>query len=287
MRAPLVEAPRTGHAGGRPGRPVAGVDGAWACAICDNINFAMRDACNKCQTPKAECEAPVEAQTTAHTAHGFQKGAPVAGADGNWVCGLCKNVNYSMRDACNRCQTPKEDAEQANENPYLSQVHAEPVQKTGGKPVAGVDGNWSCPACQNVNFAARSVCNRCAAPKPQPRGGGWGKGNGSSKGGGSGKGGPVAGVDGNWACPACGNVNYAVREACNRCQTAKPVAPRGGGCGKGGPVAGVDGNWACSLCGNVNFAMRDACNKCQAPKEEAAVERTPRHPRTGHAGGRP
>jgi len=36
----------------------------------------------------------------------------------------------------------------------------------GGRPVAGVDGNWACPECQNVNFAQRDACNRCQVPKP-------------------------------------------------------------------------------------------------------------------------
>jgi hypothetical protein len=29
--------------------------------------------------------------------------------------------------------------------------------KSGAGPVAGVDGNWACQTCQNVNFAVRSV----------------------------------------------------------------------------------------------------------------------------------
>jgi hypothetical protein len=33
---------------------------------------------------------------------------------------------------------------------------------------------------------------------------------------------PMAGMNGNWACPNCQNVNYSFRERCNRCQTAKP-----------------------------------------------------------------
>jgi len=58
---------------------------------------------------------------------------------------------------------------------------------------------------------------------------------------------PVAGENGNWACEACGNVNFATREVCNRCQAPKPAgaggfegmwgpppAQFGGGGGKGG-----------------------------------------------------
>lgn len=48
---------------------------------------------------------------------------------------------------------------------------------------------------------------------------------------------PVAGVDGNWICPACEpprNVNFAGRKQCFRCNADKPVALGGGGCGSSG-----------------------------------------------------
>lgn len=35
-----------------------------------------------------------------------------------------------------------------------------------GIPIAGLEGNWQCPRCKNVNFATRFNCNRCAATKP-------------------------------------------------------------------------------------------------------------------------
>lgn len=259
----------------RPGRPVAGVDGNWACALCNNVNFAMRDACNRCQTPKHEAEAPVQVHTepAQMTAHG--RSPPVAGVDGNWVCALCANVNYAMRDACNRCQTPKEDAEQP------LQMHAEPLQMTSGKPMAGVDGNWQCAFCQNVNLGFRQACNRCQIPREEaetplqvqeePQ---------QMMTSGHGRAGPLPGVDGNWQCGHCKNVNYAMRQACNRCQTPKEEAEAhaevpeldsghgGYSPGRGPPIAGMDGNWQCAHCRNINFAVRQACNRCQAPREE-------------------
>jgi len=38
---------------------------------------------------------------------GKKKGPPVAGVDGNWLCKGCNNVNFGIRDNCNRCQAPK------------------------------------------------------------------------------------------------------------------------------------------------------------------------------------
>lgn len=95
----------------------------------------------------------------------------------------------------------------------------------GGPPIAGVDGNWKCNMCGNVNFAIREACNRCQAPRSAaeaPTFGAPAFGGCTGGGKGKGKGPPVAGVDGNWACPGCGNVNFAMREFCNRCQAPKP-----------------------------------------------------------------
>eukprot|EP00443_Scrippsiella_acuminata_P075472 CAMPEP_0115420554 /NCGR_PEP_ID=MMETSP0271-20121206/25788_1 /TAXON_ID=71861 /ORGANISM="Scrippsiella trochoidea, Strain CCMP3099" /LENGTH=61 /DNA_ID=CAMNT_0002845153 /DNA_START=52 /DNA_END=233 /DNA_ORIENTATION=- len=57
--------------------PVAGVDGAWACTSCSNVNFATREVCNRCQAPK-----PAEAGAAGGGggwAGGGRGGAPVAG----------------------------------------------------------------------------------------------------------------------------------------------------------------------------------------------------------------
>ena len=89
----------------------------------------------------------------------------------------------------------------------------------GGRPIAGVDGNWACPACGNVNFAMRSVCNRCKEPKPSQEQVAHQANRAPSQ---SRNGAPIEGVDGNWACSACANINFAQREVCNRCQAPKP-----------------------------------------------------------------
>mmetsp|Transcript_6540 Transcript_6540/g.15717 ORF Transcript_6540/g.15717 Transcript_6540/m.15717 type:complete len:145 (-) Transcript_6540:140-574(-) len=89
------------------------------------------------------------------------------------------------------------------------------------------EGDWLCE-CGNTNFAFRGKCNRCQAPRPS---------GGSSRGddGGRGRGrddrakvtaapqGP-AGLfsPDDWACPSCGNMNWARRPRCNLCNTSKP-----------------------------------------------------------------
>lgn len=36
-----------------------------------------------------------------------------------------------------------------------------------GGPQPGIDGNWMCTGCKNVNLAFRTECNRCKKPKAE------------------------------------------------------------------------------------------------------------------------
>jgi len=272
------------------GPPVVGLDGNWACPTCQNVNYGVRTACNRCQMPKP---VPGAVAPPAAAQCGGRKG-PVAGVDGNWACSACGNVNFAVRDACNMCQRPKQMVAPA----FPPAPPAGAAKAAGRGPVAGVDGNWGCTFCGNVNFAIRQACNRCQGPRPAPQpvhvvpppqqhlalytGGGAGGGS---------RGAPVVGVDGNWACSFCRNVNYGIRDACNRCQSPRPVAaapaPQPARRPNGAPVAGLDGNWACGLCGNVNFAIREACNRCQAPKQDQELQQQPQQQEAEPPGGRP
>lgn len=205
------------------GPPVAGENGNWQCRQCGNVNFATRDVCNRCGAMK-EDDASGELEELDSFEAGVEEvrpvrasKAPVAGENGNWTCDHCGNVNFGSRVVCNKCQAPR--PQRAPPPPpayapaYVPPPHfpsQAPSQK-GGAPRAGVDGNWACPQCQNVNFASRTVCNRCGWAKPANQPPARGKG-----------GAPIAGVDGNWACPSCGNVNFRGRTECNRCHEPKP-----------------------------------------------------------------
>mmetsp|Transcript_49164 Transcript_49164/g.137718 ORF Transcript_49164/g.137718 Transcript_49164/m.137718 type:complete len:320 (+) Transcript_49164:68-1027(+) len=180
--------------------PVAGVDGAWACSQCMNVNFATRDACNRCQLPKAQAGAAGKG------------GAPIPGVNGNWSCPACKNINFGTREACNRCQTARP----------LGMIQLSPQQLQGpsqrGKgapPLPGINGNWLCPQCQNVNFPQRDVCNRCQAPRP-PQASVGGADGAKPDGAFS-----VTGASG-WACPLCENVNFSPGGLCSVCSLPKP-----------------------------------------------------------------
>lgn len=186
----------------RTGAPRAGEDGNWECRRCRNVNFSHRTNCNRCGE-----------------------------TGGNWTCPSCGNLNYAHRSKCNRCEAPRpggmispapggyggfvagpEDLARDflqcfmhDPNPvqaaisYLSMNANNPLlfqprdmgmgpmafrpmfggaggpapfagnkrPRTGGAPVAGVDGNWLCKSCNNVNLAFRTECNRCKKSKAE------------------------------------------------------------------------------------------------------------------------
>mmetsp|Transcript_46481 Transcript_46481/g.109392 ORF Transcript_46481/g.109392 Transcript_46481/m.109392 type:complete len:147 (+) Transcript_46481:338-778(+) len=102
-----------------------------------------------------------------------------------------------------------------------------------GRPMFNAqEGDWSCPECQNWNYARRNECNRCKASKPAEL---MRAGRGGGRGGGDRGGGRIPNTkDGDWPCPVCMNINWARRDTCNQCQTPKPGARQDPRDGKGG-----------------------------------------------------
>ena len=121
------------------------------------------------------------------------------------------------------------------------------------------DGDWTCNECNNSNFARRTECNRCKAPKP---GGGGGGGYGGDR-----RGNDRGGYDrrdrdrrDDRRDDRRGDRRDDRRGGDDR---RSSYGGRGGGRG-GGNVR--DGDWPCSKCGVNNFASRSECFKCHASK---------------------
>lgn len=262
-------------------------EGDWVCTSCNNHNFASRQSCNRCHGPKA----------------------PPPGDNvrpGDWLCPSCGNHNYARKVNCNRCQAPKPGGmggpsfggpSFGGPTPVYAHAPAMPPMP----PAAGnfKDGDWMCPECGNHNYASRSSCNKCQAPKaesspPPPRGYGPSRGIAPSRAAPyqppmapppSSSGGNMRAGD--WVCSSCGNHNYASRTTCNKCGGPNLVADGGASFAGRGPPRPLtamrmmgppmassrgpggnfkDGDWMCASCGNHNFASRESCNKCGKPK---------------------
>ncbi|KAL3147279.1 hypothetical protein ABBQ32_002769 [Trebouxia sp. C0010 RCD-2024] len=98
-----------GGGGGAP-RPKEARPGDWPCPNCNNICFASRDKCNRCDTPK-----PPGAGGGGFGGGGRGGGRPQAAPQGpaglfspeDWTCPGCANRNWARRNTCNQCNTPK------------------------------------------------------------------------------------------------------------------------------------------------------------------------------------
>ncbi|MDC0528168.1 hypothetical protein OAO11_03625, partial [Candidatus Poseidoniaceae archaeon] len=168
---------------------------------------------------------------------------------GDWDCPKCNNNNFAFRQECNRCGEPRGNGGgRSNDRGFQRRDDRRGGDRFGGNDRRGgdrrgndrsnnrMDGDWDCPKCHNDNFAWRTECNKCGAPK----GGGGGRPprrddrrGGDRFGGNDRRGGDRRGNerrsgevfnDNDWDCPQCNNSNFAFRQECNRCGL-----PRSGG----------------------------------------------------------
>lgn len=107
------------------------------------------------------------------------------------------------------------------------------------QPVEGVDGNWRCTNCNNINFGTRAQCNRCSASRAHAA-----------------------------ANPA---LNALMLLPDGTAGQPKLMAATSAKDARGLPIDGVDGNWRCHSCQNINFATRQACNRCSKSKSDGDV----------------
>ncbi|KAL7686541.1 putative Zinc finger, RanBP2-type [Plasmopara halstedii] len=90
--------------GGRGGYRIS--DGDWACPNpgCSNVNFARRNSCNRCQTPRPEGLCGDKSNATREN---DSRGPPGLFQPGDWTCNTCGNVNWERRSECNMCKSSK------------------------------------------------------------------------------------------------------------------------------------------------------------------------------------
>ncbi|KAJ3413721.1 hypothetical protein HDV05_007624 [Chytridiales sp. JEL 0842] len=130
---------------------------------------------------------------------GYGGGSGPPQSEGDWLCTGCGNNNFARRNECNRCHNPKpaEAGGGGGSSGYGGGQRGDRYESRGGYGggdrggrgggrggFGGSDGDWSCPSCNNNNFARRTECFKCNTPKPGGSGGGGGGGGGGYSGGG-------------------------------------------------------------------------------------------------------
>eukprot|EP00759_Apiculatamorpha_spiralis_P011307 PhF_6_TR18703/c1_g1_i1/m.27333 len=173
---------------------------------------------------------------------------------GDWNCS-CGELNFASRVRCRSCGADKAGGGGAGQQQPQQQLQPQQPSGGGSRP-----GDWTCPNCNDTNFAFRNICRKCDAPRvggfvsgtpTNNNGGGGGRGG---RGGQGGRGGGYGGGrPGDWNCP-CGEMNFASRNQCRRCNGPRSLQ-----------VRGRPGDWTCS-CGELNFANRTQCRQCDSLK---------------------
>lgn len=145
--------------------------GDWDCEGCGAHNFARRTQCFKCGEP-----APEEVLARQAAARAEQR------EDGDWDCPECgQQGNWGSREFCRACNAP-------NPNPVTPRRQARGGDRDGEYSARGYDrggqgrerqeyapreqreyvakeGDWTCAECGDVNYAFRTECRKCHAPK--------------------------------------------------------------------------------------------------------------------------
>lgn len=251
--------------------------GDWHCPSCNDLQFAKNDVCRKCGTPN-----PDPAGSLAAREQGIASGgAPENLKPGDWYCPSCGDLQFARNAVCRKCATPNPDPEGSMEAASAS-GNFKP-QGLGGKGGGNFGkandtqkkpGDWHCSSCGDLQFARNMECRKCGTPNlgamlgqmgmmggcgMMGGGGGgynpmmqmqqmqqWGGGNYSEwggKGGGGGGGGGKGMMPGDWACPACGDHQFARNAECRKCGAPNPA---GSGAGAKGGGKGINNN--CSFC---------------------------------------
>ena len=86
----------------------------WICEECNNFNYESRNKCNRCGIPKKPKKI-IRNKIKNENGEIIENIIKSEHKD-DWCCFNCKNMNFSFRLTCNRCQMKKVDSDKAYEN---------------------------------------------------------------------------------------------------------------------------------------------------------------------------
>lgn len=225
--------------------PEDGRPGDWICPndSCKHHNYKFRQICQKCFTNK----------------YGEHVETVIGKKTGDWNCPIDGNLNYAWRTHCQKCETPgPRGGGMPNKNNYKN------------------PNDWTCPSCNFHVYASRSSCPKCgcmrqAMGRMQGMGQFGFQGMGQQNYGFGFGGNQQRGLKaGDWTCPNCGDLVYASRSSCRKCQTPKPMGAQRNGGNDNRQSTGRPGDWTCPKCQDHVYASRSNCRKCDTAKPENA-----------------
>ena len=89
----------------------------WICVYCSNFNYEGRNKCNRCKKNKSpkniynqNLNIEIIKKNNLSNILNNNKQKQFSERLGDWICFNCKNLNFSFRKFCNRCQLSKEES---------------------------------------------------------------------------------------------------------------------------------------------------------------------------------
>ncbi|KAH7430978.1 hypothetical protein KP509_08G022900, partial [Ceratopteris richardii] len=138
--------------------------GDWNCPSCDHLNFGWRESCQRCNEAKSGSGGHTKAGND-----GYGGGRDDV-RPGDWHCqeGRCGAHNFASRSNCFKCGSPKDEGgggyDRGSRGGFGRSYDSGDV---GSGHSGWKSGDWMCTrsGCNEHNFASRTECFRCQAPR--------------------------------------------------------------------------------------------------------------------------
>ncbi|KAJ9184009.1 hypothetical protein P3X46_007794 [Hevea brasiliensis] len=142
--------------------------GDWNCRSCQYLNFQRRESCQRCGEPRPGEKGDHYGSFGGQGDSSFGLTGPDVRA-GDWYC-TCRVHNYASRSSCFKCGASKDDSSggfDSDTSRTKGFASGSSTSRSGWK-----SGDWLCTrsGCNEHNFASRTECYRCNAPRDSSAG---------------------------------------------------------------------------------------------------------------------